>query len=81
MGKPVEIVKPSESPESVWEFRVAVAITRTGVGIVPDDIVVVTFPFASLMEVNGDKVKPPVYVVAAKETVTPGNPTLVWSTT
>ena len=61
----------------VTPLRVASAITRTGVGMVPDDTIAVTLPLASVVATAGLTVRPPVVVVALNLTSTPASAVVV----
>jgi hypothetical protein len=63
----------------VAPLRLAEASTRTGVGIVPDDTIVLTLPRASVAARAGLTARPPASDVALKSTSTP--PVPCWSTT
>ena len=59
-GRPVEIVSASDRPLMVAPLRVASAVTRTGVGIVPDETIVLTLPALSVVAIAGVTARPPV---------------------
>ena len=60
IGRPVEMVSASDRPLIFTPLRLASAVTRTGVGIVPDDTIVMTLPLASVVARVGETVRPPV---------------------